>query len=70
MTMVVSGMVAGLILLKVGGMIAGELQNSTLPQFHWNFMTFLAFIALPALITALCWGAARVTVLRTLRVMP
>lgn len=64
------GMIAGIILLKIGGVVAGELQSTALPQFHWNFMAFLSFIALPALITTLCWGAARVTVLRTLRVMP
>lgn len=65
-----TGTVAGVILLKIGGLVAGELQHSTLPQFEWNFMALACFAALPALITALCWGAARFTVLRTLRVMP
>jgi len=64
------GMFAGIVLLKIGGIVAGELQSTTLPQFTWNFATLMAFAALPALITGLCWGAARFTVLRTLRVMP
>lgn len=65
-----TGMVIGLLLLKAGGFVAGGLQSAMLPAFNWNAYAFCWFVALPALITALCWGAARFTVLRSLRSMP
>lgn len=64
------GTVGGLILLKVCGLVAGELQSAVLPAFQWNLMALVSFAALPALITALCYAAARFTVMRTLKVMP
>jgi cell division transport system permease protein len=66
----VIGTVAGLIFLKIGGLIAGELQSAMLPAFHWNFTALLWFAVCPALVTALSFMAARFTVLRTLAVMP
>jgi cell division transport system permease protein len=64
------GTALGLILLKIAGLIAGELQSAMLPAFHWNMGAFLWFLAVPAIITALCFMAARFTVLRNLQVMP
>lgn len=64
------GTVAGLIFLKIGGLIAGELQSAMLPAFHWDFTALLWFAACPALVTALSYLASKFTVLRTLAVMP
>lgn len=64
------GTAIGLILLKTAGAVAGELQSAMLPAFHWDGAAWAWFIALPALVTALCFSAARFTVLRTLRIMP
>jgi cell division transport system permease protein len=65
-----AGTVAGLIILKIGGLVAGELQSAMLPAFHWDFTALLWFSACPVLITALSFLAARFTVLRTLAIMP
>lgn len=69
-TSALAGTGIGLALLKTGALIAGEIQSAVLPAHAWGFVDFLWFAALPALVTALCYGAARVTVLRSLRVMP
>lgn len=64
------GTAIGALLLKLGGMVAGEIQSAVLPSHGWSALDMLAILALPALVTGLCFVAARVTVLRTLRVMP
>ncbi len=64
------GTVAGMIALKTGGLVAGELQAAMLPAFRWDFTALLWFAVCPALVTGLSLLAARFTVLRTLAVMP
>jgi len=64
------GTLTGVIFLKAGGMIAGGLQAATIPAFSWNPGTWLSFAAIPAVVTCLCFVAARATVLRSLEKMP
>lgn len=64
------GTLAGLILIKIGAVVAGELQGAMLPAVSWGMLDYLWFAAIPALVTALCFSAARYTVLRSLRSMP
>ena len=66
----VIGTVTGLVLIKIGAVIAGELQSAMLPAVSWGILDYLWFAAIPALVTALCFSAARFTVLRSLRSMP
>lgn len=61
---------AGFLLLKGAGAIAGTLESAALPGFAWTPLHYLYFLALPALVTALCFLAARRTVLHSLRAMP
>lgn len=64
------GTTIGLVLLKAGGLVAGGIQNAVMPHTGWHFFDYLGFLAIPALVTGLCFMAARVTVLRSLRSMP
>lgn len=64
------GAIAGLVVLKTGGLVAGELQAAMLPAFRWDFGALLWFAVCPALVTGLSLLAARFTVLRTLALMP
>ncbi|MCB1538560.1 MAG: hypothetical protein KDJ49_06255 [Alphaproteobacteria bacterium] len=64
------GLVGGAVILKAAGMIAGNLQSAALPEFHWGPGAILWLAACPALVIGLGWLAARVTVLRSLRIMP
>ncbi|MBU6235137.1 MAG: hypothetical protein KGQ41_04775 [Alphaproteobacteria bacterium] len=65
-----AGTVIGLVLLKAGALIAGNIQTAMLPQAGFGFADYVAFAGLPALVTGLCFAAARFTVLRSLRQMP
>lgn len=64
------GTVAGMIVLKTGGLVAGELQAAMLPAFRWDPGALAWFAVCPALVTGLSLFAARFTVLRTLALMP
>lgn len=64
------GTIIGVLFLKIGGLIAGGMQSAMIPGFSWNLAVWLSFAALPLVVTALCFAAARVTVLRSLQKMP
>ncbi|NBX66205.1 MAG: hypothetical protein EBQ96_04330 [Proteobacteria bacterium] len=66
----VIGTVLGLIFIKIGAAVAGEIQNAMLPAMAWKMADNLWFLILPALVTLLCYFAARFTVLRSLGTMP
>ncbi len=65
-----AGTATGIVLLKIGGLAASEIKSAVIPVYAWHLADMLAFLALPALVTGLCFIAARITVLRSLRVMP
>lgn len=64
------GLVGGLVLLFIGRIIAGNMQDIGFSEFSWNGLHLVGFALLPVVITGLCFVTARRTVLLELQKMP
>ncbi len=65
-----AGVLAGIILLVIISMIAGEMGVNLIPDFRLGFMDKMALVLLPVPIAMLAMLTARFTVMRVLTKMP